>query len=240
MGNESVVDEMGFVREGKYLCLIVPAHEKILMFRVVQRKNKGFEKILYGPLPYSTGVVDGDSVFPSASDVWKIPAYVSTSGDRAEGLENLRADLLGDIFYIPVDMVDMLFDVHLKITPYFLRHVIFYPEGQIQSGFRDVAADYDKDFGFYNGDIRYVVLPNTHVAFRTYNDSNLNVYTNMIIEYANYKVQNVEDEAKAEEVLRKGNAKIETLPYIYKHERVETALSNYKLLPLDLLENARW
>ncbi len=227
------MDKLGFVNEGKYLCLIIPAREEIAIFQVRQRRNKGSERINYGPLPITNGTDDG-VLNGGTNQQWKIRAYRSTPGDRIAGLENIDPNYVDDIFWYTD--TSQQFHVILDIKPEFLRNIVYYPEDQPQSWLRGQPAQYNSDFGVFYGRYEYIVLPKIHVEFNTYNETNLNVRTWLTIWYANYKIKNVENENKARDILRRKQAKILTLPYQAKHETVETALNNYKMFSIDLLE----
>ena len=241
-----VVDKMGFVNEGKYLCTILPAKEAFLLFQVLARKNKGFERIDYGPLPiqvtgYDDGVVPATTVVPSATTGWKIAAYKAVAGDRVVGLEEIKAEVAGDIFYYTDER--NLFHYILDVKPRMLKHIVMYPDRQPQTAFREQTALPTADFGVFNGQFETVVLPKIHVSYQTYNPTNLDLRTYMTIYYAQYNVKVVKDEERVREVLRRGLAKPITLPYNVTHEQVEKVLEEkYEgaLFSVELLEEARW
>jgi len=240
-----VTDKLGFVNEGKYLCTILPAKEAFLLFQVLARKNKGFERIDYGPLPiqvagHDDGVVPAGQIVPSPTTGWKISAYRAVAGDRVVGLEEIKAEVAGDIFYHTDENV--LFHYILDIKPRMLKHIVMYPDRQPQTSFREQTAIPTADFGVFNGQFETVVLPKVHVSYQTYNPTNLDLRTYMTIYYAQYNVRPVKDEEKVREVLRKGLAKIMTLPYNVTHEQVEKVLEKYKgaLFSVEWLEEARW
>ncbi len=240
-----VTDELGFVNVGKYLCMILPARQEFLMAQVVERRNKGFERIDYGPLPivipgYDSGVVPAGMIVPSTTTGWKISAYVTTPGDRVEGLENIGAELAGDIFYHTE--ADELYHYRLKIFPTMLKHTVMYPDRQPQTGFRTQTATPMSDFGVFHGEFETVVLPKVHVSYQTYNPTNMNLRTSMTIYYAHYAIDPVEDEDKVIDVLKKGLAKIITVPYFTTDTSVEKMLNEKyggALFSVKLLEYAR-
>jgi len=241
-----VVDKLGFVNEGKYLCTILPARGTFLLFQILARKNKGFERIDYGPLPievtgYNDGVVPGGQIVPSPTTGWRISAYKLTPGDRVVGLEEIKAEVAGDIFYYTDEST--LFHYTIDIWPRMLKHIVMYPDRQPQTAFREQTALPSADFGVFNGRFETVVLPKVHISYQTYNPTNLDLRTYMVIHYAQYDVETVRDANRAKEVLRKGLAKIITLPYNISHEQVEKVLEEkYKgcLFSVRLLEEARW
>jgi len=235
-----VVDKYGFVNEGKYIAAILPAKNGFLMFQVQRRMNRGFEEIDYGPLPVtSDGVVNAETTYPSGvTSGWKIAAYYSSAGDRVKGLEGIRGEVKDDIFYHSEE--DKIFHVVLDIWPRMLKHILFYPANQPQVSFQEQVPNPTSDFGVFYGQIEYLTLPKVHVAFRTHNPTNMNLRTYMKIYYAEYKIKQVEDKDDVIDVLKKGLAKIITLPYINTHETVEKVIKeNYTLWPNELLKYAK-
>ena len=241
-----VVDKYGFVNEGKYLATILPVKEAFILFHILSRKNKGFERVDYGPLPvkYSAtiddGVVPAQTIVPSPTTRWKLQAYYLTPGDRVVGLEEIRAEIADDIFYYTNG--DHLYHYLLHVRPTILRNTIFYPDGQPQSSFRDQTAMPTADFGHFNGKYEVVVLPKIHIGFQTYNPTNMNLRTYVTLYYAHYIVSVVRDEKTVRDVLRRGLVKPVTLPYNMTHENLEKTLAEYyegALMPTKILEEAR-
>jgi len=233
-----IVDEYGFVNEGYYLGVVIPYRKEFFMVEVVERANKGFERIDYGPIQHDeglgTGVVPPISRFPT-TNVWYL------TSDPVRGLENLSdSDIEKNIFYNKEK--DRLYHMIMEIRPNFLKHLFHCPETLPQTQFATMVAQANSDFGVFHERFEWIWLPKLHIGFATFNDTNLPVITNITLYYAEYEIRPV-DAGELPEAIKL--SKIVTLPLFRKDDQIEKSLEflGVEMFGTDMLKErgvGRW
>jgi len=232
-----IVDKYGLVNEQQHLILFFPQHNGYLCFRIHTRLNKGFERLLYGPLPVQeSGYEDG--VIPAGSvKSYKFPSQVSSAGDRV--VWKWSPPSADDIFYFSEE--DKIFDVMLNIQPAFLRNYIYYPTDQPQISFREKKVTVDPhnpdDLGFFRSHYNMIFLPKVDVEFFSANNTNVDLRTFATFTYAEYVVEMVTDKEKIRDLIVGEKAKLVTMPYFKRHSKVEDMFTRvYEQKPIGVGE----
>ena len=213
----SPVDNLGLTPENGFLTVYMPAPAKALVFRVLSRTNKGYEKLAYGALPIDSGdsltTLDGTSTTAPADGVLAARSYTPSSL-MWETSETAVYDTT-DMWYIPKEYRDILFEINLKLTPATLRVQVEIPKGTRQQYFQKtrLALDISKDWGWHRGYLELVQFPYVHYGYLFCNDLNAPVYTGAIFIYAEDVVEIPEDAELIFDILtRKIPSKWVTLP----------------------------
>jgi len=224
-----VTDSYNLVLEGNLLLVHMPALEKVLVFRILDRENKGNEVINYGPLPISSGdtlnyLETGTTTAPADGVIVGL-----TYTPEAYLLSSLVSPVVdsNDMFYLSEDQRDILFHLHLYITPDILRVLTEYPKGKPQQYFQKgkVTLYIHSDFGWRRGYQETIRIPKVYVGYRFCNDTNLDFYTFLKIVYAEYRVEIPKDpELIWNAIMGKVPAYRHVLPYVSREPTLPTAL----------------
>ena len=224
-----VLDELGLVPEGKLIYLFFPAIKKFLVFRVVTRRNRGFEVLDYGPLPITSGetlyLIDGGTVTVPADGVLPARSY-TPEGKLIKPIITGTYDS-EDMFYVPEGYRDTLFHVKYYITPRLIRVQPQLPKGTTHSYFQKskVTLTITRDWGWRRGFIEVFHIPRVHIAFMYCNDMNIDFYTFMRIIYAEYEVTIPRDPELIYNVLTDKVPSYKfTMPYYVAEDTVTRAL----------------
>jgi len=211
------VDELGLTLENSFLTVYMPAPAKALVFRVVSRTNKGYEKLAYGTIPIAAGdpliTLEGTSTTAPADGVLAARSYTPSSLMWRTS-ETAVYDST-DMWYLPKEYRDVLFEITLKLTPATLRVQPEIPKGTRQSYFQKtrLALDISKDWGWQRGTLDLVQFPNIHYGYLFCNDLNAPVYTGVTFIYAENVVEIPESPELIFDILtRKTPSKWVTLP----------------------------
>jgi len=196
---------MRVVSPGKYIAAIIPALQKFLMFQVKSVSRAGDGEIRYGPIPGASTLASG-TIYPDPLNQWTL----ESSG--VVGLEDLGGNKSDYIFYISKDRPDKLYKYTMHVYPEILKHVIFYPENQVQSMFQNTSFNPIDDIGTFSGEIEVLQVPNCKVGFQTFNPTNMTLYTMITLNYVEYTVDVVKDESKASQAIFNGSVVPEVLP----------------------------
>ena len=81
-----------------------------------------------------------------------------------------------------------------------------------------------------------------YLSFRTFNETNLNVRTNLTIYYAEYEHKPIEDEEQVLQILKRRWARIITLPLYIRSNDIDKALDETMEVPMfdiDLIKGER-
>ena len=206
--------------------------------------NRGFEDLLYGPLPikiepYEEGVVPSKKY----TGEYKFGGYRINAGDRVRWTTPTPPP--SDIFLLTEDEKDRILDVYIYIEPVFLRNYIFYPSGQPQVMFRSggysvtVRADTGDDFGFFRYIKNIIFTPKVDVSFGSYNHTNVDLRTFVKFKYAEYKVELERDEKRVEKIIREKIGKRVVMPCFTMHTKIEELFSLYKMKPVKVVEEVK-
>jgi len=191
------IDELGLTLENSFLTVYMPAPAKALVFRVISRTNKGYEKLPYGALPLDSGTtvgtLDGGTTTVPADGVLPSRSY-TISGIMWESIISGVYDST-DMWFIPKDWREMLFEIILDLMPKTLRVGLEIPKGTKQPYFQRtrVALDVSKDWGWQRGRIEVIQFPGIHYGYLFCNDLNAAVYTSAVFTYAENVVEIPED-----------------------------------------------
>jgi len=200
-----IVDKKGFMLEGTNLLLYFPGFNGILCYHVISRKNKHFEELAYGPLPYTAegheaGVVPADS----STGEYKFP-WIDT---RRTGHEYTN------MFYF--EKPDRLLHVFMTIKPFQLRNYIHYPETATLLAYLDSVTNTPEtgdDFGFFREGYEIVYIPYLECSFETYNKTNIDLRTFVSFRFAEYEVELVREREEMKKMwLEQAPVKKITLP----------------------------
>jgi len=199
------------VSPGKYIAAVIPAVDEFLLFRVRSYNRAGDGSIRYGPIPGAETLSAG-TIYPGPTNQWTLNA------NGVKGLENLGGFKSEYIFYVSKNNPNKLFNYEMHITPEVLKNVVFYPEQQIQSTFQNVSMSPIDDIGTFSGSIEILQLANCMVGFQTYNPLNVDVYTNIKIDYVAYDVKLVKSLEEAKEAVYSGRVVPKVLPVYNESE----------------------
>lgn len=188
-----VVDNLGLVEENNFLTVYLPILKKALIFRIVARRNKGFEVLNYGSLPLTkeevlasyvsgTQTVPEDGVFPPMS-------YTADGHRFPSPFPNVYEE--SDMWFLPKEENTTLFHVYQYLTPSWIRIDVQIPIyiNQIRFQGDRVVGGVDKDWGFKRGILEMIHFPGIKIGYRWGNDTNLTVYTNVKFIFAEYVVE---------------------------------------------------
>jgi len=179
--------------ENSYLVVYIPATNKAFVWRVISVENEGYYDINYGPLPIPQGYpfasyVAGSVPAPAAG---VIPAacYTPLTATITFPLPNAYDPT--DMWYIPKDYRERVFDVIEEVTPGWLRLDVTIPQGVSQGKFQrtNVSTGIDKLFGYVRGSLDVIHVPELRYGYRYGNDSSLNVYTGIRFRYGEYIIE---------------------------------------------------
>jgi hypothetical protein len=188
----AVTDKDGLVKDNELLVVYIPSSNKALVFRVISRQNKGFEKFDYGALPTTAGDVlstyDGGVATVGISGEMPPRSYVNGKKFPYTGVYDST-----DMWFVPFTWTDRVYHVKTKIKPGFLRVGLQIPSGVNQSRFQKErvvgGADTNAGFGYNLGEIETVHLPEIHYGYSFGNDSNLRLRTGVHFTYGEYIVK---------------------------------------------------
>ena len=238
----AVVDELGLVRENEHLVVFMPGYGAALVFRVVARANKGYERLPYGPLPLKKDetlpTYDGGTATVPADGV--MPARAYTNRGKTFPMKEVYDET--DMWFVPKDYRERLFHVIQRVTPGFLRCDVQVPINVNQARFqRDrLVVGIDADWGFKRGTTEVVHIPELHYGYRWGNDTNMDVYTSVTFTYAEYIVETPKDPDVIFDVLvRRLPAHWVTLPVTAPSPAIDRALEEtygykgFKLYPVN-------
>lgn len=180
-----IVDEKGFVLEGGHLLLYFPCFNGILCYKVISRRNKGFEDLVYGPLPYTA----------SGHAAGVVPASSTTGEYKFHWIDTRRKDHeYTNMFYF--EDSDTLLHVFMTIKPFMLRNYIHYPETLTPLSYvKDVTntPETGDDFGLFRENYEIVCIPFLEWSLETYNKTNIDLNTFVKFTYAEYEVELIQD-----------------------------------------------
>lgn len=199
------MDEKGFMLEGTNLLLYFPGFNAILCYDVISRKNKHFEELAYGPLPYTA----------TGHEAGVVPANSSTGEYKFTWIDTRRKDHeYTNMFYF--EYADRLMHVFMTIKPFMLRNYIHYPETTTLLAYLDTVTNTPEtgdDFGFFRETYEIVYVPYLECSFETYNNTNIDLRTFVSFRFAEYEVELVTDREKMRDMwLEKIPVKKITLP----------------------------
>lgn len=188
----AVTDKNGLVNDNELLVVYMPNSNKAMVYRVIARQNRGFERIDYGGIPTTAGQVlntyDGST--NATGYAGELPARSYTAG--------ITFPLSGvwdstDMWFVPYTWNDRVFHVKTHITPGFARVGMQIPRGVNQSRFQKerVVGGVDQSVGFgYNfGEMETVHLPEIHYGYTFGNDTNIDLRSGVKFVYGEYYVK---------------------------------------------------
>lgn len=188
----AVIDRDGLVKDNELLVVYMPQSNKSMVFRVISRQNKSFERFDYGFLPTTAGDVlntyDGGTATVGISG--ELPARAYVTGKKFP-LANCYDT--SDMWFVPFTWADRVFHVKAKISPGFVRVGLQIPSGVNQSRFQKErvvgGVDTNNGFGYNRGEIETVHLPEIHYGYGFGNDTNLCLRTGVQFVYGEYIVK---------------------------------------------------
>lgn len=228
---DGILDEYGLVREGALITLFLPATNRAIVFRVKSRNNSEYERFDYGPLPFTAGETlygyDAASVSVPADGVMPARSYTGT-GIYFPAPADLDVYDSTDLWFLPEDYRDVLFHVHLRLRPLFLRTEIEAPVKVKQSRFQKdrVVVGVDKELGYGRGTLEVFHIPRIHLGYKFGNDTNLDLYTFAQFIYGEYVVEiPSEPETIFNAIIKKVPSYWYTYPYHTKDAGFESSLN---------------
>jgi len=193
-----IIDELGLVVENENLVVFVPAIKKALIFRILSRRNRGYEHIPYGRIPLTAGTIvnnyDGGTTSVPADGI--LPARSYTSGLRITAPGDVAANIYekADMWFLPKEERETLFHVIMKTAPEFVRIDCQIPMAVTQGAFqRKATVGVDKLWGYGRGKFETVHFPNIIYGYRYGNDTNIAVKVYLSFTYAEYYVKILKD-----------------------------------------------
>lgn len=188
----SVIDKYGLVKDNELLVVYLPQSNKAMVYRVISRQNKSFERIDYGTLPTEVGDVmstfgGGTTTVGLAGD---LPAGSYTTGKQF-GQSGCWDE--SDMWFVPYSWNDRVYHVKTQITPGFTRVGLQIPQGVNQSRFQKErvvgGVDSTLGFGYNRGELETVHLPEIHYGYTFANDTNVTMRTGVRFIYGEYIVK---------------------------------------------------
>ncbi len=198
-----VVDEHGFVLEGNYLLLFFPPYKAAILYRILSRRNKGFEE--FAPRELA-------AIPPYSFVKYKIPWY----DERRTGY------MAEDMFYY--EEKDTLMHAFVTIKPILLKNYFEFPEATRTASYLDTAVLYERAdlFGFWRETKEFVFLPKIRTAFISFNSTNMFIKLVVKVKYAEYEVEPITDLDKIKEAWQlKLPVKILTMPMVKEDKSFE-------------------
>jgi hypothetical protein len=188
----SVIDKDGLVKDNELLVVYMPQSNKAMVYRVISRQNKSFERLDYGTLPTTAGDVlntlDGGTTSVGTSG--ELPPRTYTTGKKFPMTGCWDEN---DMWFVPYTWNDRIFHVKTKITPGFARVGIQIPVGVNQSRFQKErvvgGVDQSKGFGYNFGEIETVHFPEIHYGYTFANDTSVTIRTGVRFLYGEYVVK---------------------------------------------------
>lgn len=188
----SVVDKDGLVKDNELLVVYFPNSNKAMVYRVISRQNKSFERIDYGKLPIAASEVlntlDGGSA--TAGIAGELPARAYTTGKQFARTGCWDEN---DMWFVPYSWNDRVFHVKMQVSPGFVRVGMQIPQGVNQSRFQKErvvgGVDTSLGFGYNRGQLEIVHLPEIHYGYTFANDTNLALRTGVRFIYGEYVVK---------------------------------------------------
>jgi hypothetical protein len=188
----AVTDKQGLVNDNELLVVYMPNSNKAMVYRVIARQNRGFERIDYGALPTTSGQIlntyDGSTNTVGYSGELSARAYTP-------GLKFAMSNVWDatDMWFVPYTWNDRVFHVKTQVYPGFTRMGLQIPQGVNQSRFQKerVVGGVDQTIGFgYNfGEIETVHLPEIHYGYTFGNDTNIDCRSGVRFIYGEYYVK---------------------------------------------------
>jgi hypothetical protein len=185
---DRAVDELGLTLENRFLTVYLTAPAKALVFRVLSRTNRGYERLNYGPLPLKSGsklmTFEGTEATIPADGVIPARSYTPTGLLWPTIIDGVYDST--NMWYISEEWREMLFELNLDVTPKTIRTQLEIPKGTKQAYFQKtkVALDVSKDWGWKWGKIETVQFPAIHYGWLFANELNIPLYTNANFTYA--------------------------------------------------------
>jgi hypothetical protein len=188
----SVIDKNGLVKDNELLVVYLPQSNKAMVYRVISRQNKSFERIDYGKVPTSASEVlntlDGGTATVGVDG--DLPARTYTAGKK---FAQTGCWDESDMWFVPYTWNDRVFHVKTQITPGFARVGLQIPQGVNQSRFQKErvvgGVDSNLGFGYNRGELETVHLPEIHYGYTFANDTNLPLRTGVRFIYGEYIVK---------------------------------------------------
>ena len=188
----AVTDKLGLVNDNELLVVYFPCNNKAMVYRVIARQNRNFERWDYGALPTvanqvlntydaTTQTVGKDGELPARSYVTNMKFPLNNVWDSS------------DMWFVPYTWNDRVFHVKTEITPGFARMGLQIPLGVNQSRFQKErvvgGVDQSTGFGYNFGNIETVHLPEIHYAYTVGNETNVPLKTGVKFTYGEYYVK---------------------------------------------------
>ena len=188
----SVTDKNGLVNDNELLVVYFPNSNKAMVYRVIARQNRGFERIDYGALPTTAGQVlntyDGSTIAVGFNGEMSARAY--TPGIKFP-MSNVWDST--DMWFVPYTWNDRVFHVRTNITPGCVRMGLQIPQGVNQSRFQKErvvgGVDQSTGFGYNFGEMETVHLPEIHYGYTFGNDTNIDFRSGVKFTYGEYYVK---------------------------------------------------
>jgi len=227
--SERVLDAKGFIKEGEHVVIVLPAYDAVLPLRVRSIANKDAEWFNYGPVPYTfTGYPEGVVPSRSTSEGFKFK-------DRTG---RLVAEQATDMFYHKKPGI--LIHAYIDIRPRLFRIYRDIPTGTKQIRYLETVTfstgvdEATSIFGYSVGVVEHFFLPNFHVDWYIQNPTNMTLRTNVMMKYAEYKVELPKDPMFIFDlIMRKYPAYWYTLPIQTKFDEMDRLFSEiYKFRPI--------
>lgn len=198
----------------------------ILMFWVDAVINTYWETLPYGPLPLTAGQVLA-RIPPLAGTVTVpadgvMPAYSMVEGLLFKPVQGLQAYDDFDMWYVPEDRPDILMVYSMQLRPGWLRIEVALPQGMTQARFLEkTILGVDKVAGYVRGRLTIPQIAGLHFPLNIANDTNLDVYTNVVFKYKELRVKVVDDAEKLKQYVEGRLPAVSiTLPLVFVSDMV--------------------
>lgn len=188
----SVIDKNGLVKDNELLVVYMPQSNKAMVYRVISRQNKSFERLDYGSIPTTAAQVLNtyDGTTHTVGVAGELPPRSYTAGTQfaKSGCWDET-----DMWFVPYTWNDRIYHVRMQTSPGFVRVGLQIPKGVNQSRFQKErvvgGVDTTQGFGYNFGEIETVHFPEIHYGYTFGNDTNLHLKTGVRFIYGEYVVK---------------------------------------------------
>lgn len=217
---------MDLVSEGGFLVAYIPASARALVFWVYSIRNRGYEKIHYGPLPLPQNAIlpryDGGTTTVPAPGVLPANSFTPPMSFPMRGVYDET-----DMWFIAKEWRDTVFHVITNITPRWVRISVDIPMGIMQGRFQKdkIITGVPMPFGYSRGSIEMIHLPGIRYGYRFGNDTNLDIRTAVSFTYGEYIIRIPSNPELVANILsRRISARWVTLPINVYDTAIRTSL----------------
>lgn len=193
------MEEFELLKPDEYLTLYISYTNRAIVYRIESIVNSNYPYFLYGQLPISQGEVE--SLFNGGSYITKQAGEIgpqSYTQYKQFASELLNVYDPSDMWYTDKSNRDEIFHIVQYIRPSWVMIEQQIPTGTNQSAFQNgrVTGGIGQNgntFGFRRGIYETVQIPYIHYGWVYGNDTSMDITTQALFKYGEYKISIVTD-----------------------------------------------